>query len=65
MITLVVSGRRDQILLSRSGWLVGSGCGESGIGTGSPLQKGCSAAILPKAVPGNRDTAFPSNHAPV
>ena len=45
--------------------LLGVGCGESRIGTGSPLQKGCLAAILPKAVPSNWDTAFPSNHAPV
>ena len=62
MITLVVSGRRGPMLLSLSGCLVGS---ESGIKTGSPLQKGCSAAILLKAVPGDRDTAFPSNHAPI
>ena len=62
MITLVVSGRRGPMLLSLSGCLVGS---ESGIKTGSPLQKGCLAVILPKAVPGNQDTAFLSNHAPI
>ena len=44
---------------------MGVRCGESDIGIGSPLQMGCLAVILPKAVSGNRDIAFPSNHAPI
>ena len=50
-------------LLKKKKKKLGVGCGESGIGIGSPLQKGCLVVILPKAAPGNRDTAFSSNHA--
>ena len=39
MITLVVSRKGGPMLLSLSGWLVGSGGGKSGIGTSSHLSR--------------------------
>ena len=58
MITLVISGIGGPILLLLRGCLVGSGCSESGIGTGSSLQEIFPAALLPKAIPSIYESTF-------
>ena len=61
MITLVASGIGGSMLLLLRGCLVGRGCGESGIGTGSLLYEIFSAVLIPKTIPGIYVSNFPGD----